>query len=734
MVFCVIFLHSVPSFAIIYSETVTKPPTRRENLPWPTRSYNGGVKGKPKHQNYNLEISSTTKAPESYSRSKITWQASQVPSNVIGYKNLEKTLHEKSEGSLCEPKMSGQFVYLPDCRRFINCFKGRGYIQACAPGTLFNPESHECDFPNKVRCLTSPAQYKVNPIYNQEQHYDSEPVVASTNRHPFNRGFKSYKVTQPPLGHLGVQPSYGSSYQQPETQTSQVEPSQNFNIGSPFNIQPTFNSHQPFGGNPPQYQPGYVNTYGLPNPGYYINTGVYPAAQSVPEQPRRQGTYIQNEYSNIYLPSKEFQIPQGSDQSGSGINSYPGFPGQAHYPTQSQGSQPGTSQSPHYQQPIDSGIPIYSQSQNGQTPNYGKHLPTQPSYSQSQSGQPGNRHSYEQTQGGQPNYGQPIYSQPPNLNGDQTNNGQTNYGLSQGSQPSYGQPQSGQPNYGEPSSSQPTYGQPNNGQPNYYNSQRDQFQGKPAFEKTNGQPNNGQFPPSNQYPSQSGQPNNGQSPPGNQYPSQNGQPTNTQPNYFPKQGGYPGSPPTYPSYQPDKNQFHNTNKTEYKPPIVTDDGRVKCPDGASGLYPHPSNCYKFLNCDHGRTFIMDCGPGTAFNPKISVCDYPNNVDCSGTENNEDEQGADDDIVDETQQPDWMYKNASFESTADLVEQFDVRMPGEQKPVLKKTFHIQPENPPVEKPYENIPEVSIGRKIPEAPKGIRQKKSRSTEILQSDDSY
>lgn len=27
---------------------------------------------------------------------------------------------------------------------------------------------------------------------------------------------------------------------------------------------------------------------------------------------------------------------------------------------------------------------------------------------------------------------------------------------------------------------------------------------------------------------------------------------------------------------------------------------------------------------------MNCGPGTAFNPELSVCDYPQNVDCGRT--------------------------------------------------------------------------------------------------------
>lgn len=58
---------------------------------------------------------------------------------------------------------------------------------------------------------------------------------------------------------------------------------------------------------------------------------------------------------------------------------------------------------------------------------------------------------------------------------------------------------------------------------------------------------------------------------------------------------------------------------------------IRCENGASGLFAHPLDCRKFLNCDHGRTFIQDCGPGTAFNDVFKVCDWPHKVDC-GTRN------------------------------------------------------------------------------------------------------
>lgn len=56
-------------------------------------------------------------------------------------------------------------------------------------------------------------------------------------------------------------------------------------------------------------------------------------------------------------------------------------------------------------------------------------------------------------------------------------------------------------------------------------------------------------------------------------------------------------------------------------------GTIQCEAGASGLYAHPLDCRKFLNCDHGRTHVQECGPGTAFNDIIKVCDWPHKVDC-----------------------------------------------------------------------------------------------------------
>ncbi|CAG9815213.1 unnamed protein product [Phaedon cochleariae] len=69
----------------------------------------------------------------------------------VEYKSLE--VYEK-----CPTGETGQFVYAFSCNQYLNCWKGRGAPQNCAPGTLFNPKTLECDFPDKVECVTGPRQ------------------------------------------------------------------------------------------------------------------------------------------------------------------------------------------------------------------------------------------------------------------------------------------------------------------------------------------------------------------------------------------------------------------------------------------------------------------------------------------------------------------------------------------------------------------------------------------------
>ncbi|XP_044012164.1 uncharacterized protein LOC122855071 isoform X2 [Aphidius gifuensis] len=68
----------------------------------------------------------------------------------------------------------------------------------------------------------------------------------------------------------------------------------------------------------------------------------------------------------------------------------------------------------------------------------------------------------------------------------------------------------------------------------------------------------------------------------------------------------------------------NGNTQRLKIPLRINQS-ISCPIGYSGILPHSNDCKKFLQCHHGTTNIQDCGPGTAFNPISSVCDWPYNV-------------------------------------------------------------------------------------------------------------
>lgn len=112
-------------------------------------------------------ISSTTSRPviteslpkKNLPRPKTVPSNGKVNENAILDTNNHKLQGNKAlesfNGLQCPPLQSGHFVYIMDCRQFLNCWKGRGYIQSCAPGTLFNSETRQCDHPSKVHCTTS---------------------------------------------------------------------------------------------------------------------------------------------------------------------------------------------------------------------------------------------------------------------------------------------------------------------------------------------------------------------------------------------------------------------------------------------------------------------------------------------------------------------------------------------------------------------------------------------------
>ncbi|KAK9718351.1 Chitin binding Peritrophin-A domain [Popillia japonica] len=65
-------------------------------------------------------------------------------------------------------------------------------------------------------------------------------------------------------------------------------------------------------------------------------------------------------------------------------------------------------------------------------------------------------------------------------------------------------------------------------------------------------------------------------------------------------------------------------------PLVKSDPVGECP-AENGEYdvllPDSSDCAIFYKCNEGEAVVQDCPDGLAFNPELTVCDYPANVDC-----------------------------------------------------------------------------------------------------------
>uniref|UniRef100_A0A182TPA7 Chitin-binding type-2 domain-containing protein n=1 Tax=Anopheles melas TaxID=34690 RepID=A0A182TPA7_9DIPT len=79
--------------------------------------------------------------------------------------------------------------------------------------------------------------------------------------------------------------------------------------------------------------------------------------------------------------------------------------------------------------------------------------------------------------------------------------------------------------------------------------------------------------------------------------------------------------------------------------------KVRCPTQAkqviqrhgncprtNGYYPvmfrNEKDCSQFYQCDHGTAYLIQCPAGLHFNTRLSVCDYPDKVDCNGPVLNE----------------------------------------------------------------------------------------------------
>lgn len=676
-----------------------------------------------------------------------------------------------SDGKNCPTKTTGLFPIQSDCQKFLNCFKGRGYVQSCGPGTLFNPNSLECDFPAKVQCLDgNPSKIDSSFINrNPSQNFDlnvetsNQDQVFISNTNKYQDQPQSTNQYQPSSTNQ-FQPQSTNQYQpqsinqyQPQS-TNQYQPqSKNPLVGTQFIVE-----GQNFNTDTSQHLGSAVTTdYGLQigesKPLYGSSLVVNGYTQQNAEVQSQQ--FYPNEQNHNFAPQntqvgQEFipRLPPKSEPANSNTN-YPGqiqqqFPNRQNF-VQNPPSKP---------QPINSNTNLFGSNQ--------QQFPIQQNFNQNPPLrlQPFNSNTnYPESAQQQLPIQQNVNRNPPrtNLNGYVNpeqgtipfSNGQSvvegnkflpnpnNYGNVQETQNTYlsEQEQINQqkikvrfpspypyPQNRYNGNQKPVSQNPSNINPNSWI--RGQLKGKQGSSlssnsNTNEQseyeefqtPNNqfnkpaSTFDLGNRQQIEHNKPNNYDSSReanptyidyGQQSPIHNAHGYNSksspdysthpmvseheQPQYLnpipqdrrtngdskmnkqfkivvpniskPIDDIQQSKPNTELSYNRDsagRKLSNNYNGLQFpkqkenidkiQNPSYTDNiqspsqespvyspstTNSKCPNGFNGIKPHPTECSKFLSCANGRAFEMDCGPGTLFNPTISVCDHPYNVECN----------------------------------------------------------------------------------------------------------
>ena len=76
-------------------------------------------------------------------------------------------------------------------------------------------------------------------------------------------------------------------------------------------------------------------------------------------------------------------------------------------------------------------------------------------------------------------------------------------------------------------------------------------------------------------------------------------------------------------------EYYDDTENDIVPRTTTKAPSVLCDVGtADGIYEHPFDCTKFIQCANGRTFIQNCAPRTHFNAVLQVCDHIANSICN----------------------------------------------------------------------------------------------------------
>ncbi|XP_050429551.1 uncharacterized protein LOC126838845 isoform X3 [Adelges cooleyi] len=653
---------------------VTKPTPIEEKLNWAAfnENYNGGQSN---------EFKGTNKQYQKHLTSSI--HEHNIPSSSINNENsAEPPLWD---GENCPSKTTGIFPVTLDCRKFLNCFKGRGFIQSCSPGTLFNPETLECDFPSKVRCLNGNPS-KVDSLTlnkNPDQHFE-------TNTQSMNRGISHNNDTNVPLDYGkragGGTPLYGSDfvvngYNRSQDSSGSTQPFVNYktnlnskniydgqvlNSNNPTNTEP-LNSNINYLASL-QQKPSRLNNNQFTSQGQSIPNSDLSNSQFTNQNPISIGhqnnigssnnpeSNKQYENKNIFREEK-YNQPQNKVRFS--------FPKELSYPTQRNNNFNNEYTNPAQLSP-NSWMRNQLKGKQGSTQNAYSHVYEKESLinpvPESQLLEPassfdlGNQQQVVHNDGYDPiieehnshGYNQKV----PLFNAHNYNKGLPNSDY----QPS-------------------TQFEPIEQLPDHELSSNKKFNSK----TDSGYVQSNKFEPVDQYQPLHLTSNNRRF-----NDNSNVYPVNPQPNTFEQQRGFShvydgqvnGNSKTATNQfriivpnvteleqqllqkSPlNKDAVNNrssngkllfnesngeqyTNQNEFSTRFSdkkfsssqdipsTDSTKIKCQNGFNGIQLHPNDCSKFLSCANGRTFVMDCGPGTLFNPTISVCDHPYNVQCN----------------------------------------------------------------------------------------------------------
>ncbi|XP_060533809.1 uncharacterized protein LOC132706475 [Cylas formicarius] len=566
------------------------------------RTYNGKVQTVPLyHQNYSKVFvhnknytsslldhppSGSVKLYPVYNASKIASKLDEVleehNSNIVEKDKLnERVVYkrriEKTKQievyNKCPKGTTGQFVYDLSCNQYLDCWQGRGGPRTCAPGTLFNPKTLECDFPDKVECITGPERSVVQ------------------------RSAKIQVEQQPgcPEGFTGLIPNYTdcSKFVQcnnGQSVSSECPPGTFFDVTQNICNFPDHCvcfSNRP----PPRYGPSKTDSTQVSSNPQATRTD----AGCDPSTGLCQGRYYQPTYDRGYeggyqqasgIQANAMRVV-GASSDGRWVYYYPqnvgGHPAQP-TPTQlnTDSSQlryvicdPNTEDcSPFYAANV-----VLIGTCDPQIQNCGTSATTRYGTLQANPQQICNPqfqncrqfiNSFRPGRGPtQTSYFQPAtnYNSICNINDKNCNKAAPSAIGAQSQTPGQHQGQPATPYRNQP-------GVQYQARPGIY------YQGQPSTQSS-GVYYQGQ--PSTQYQTQ----------PGSRFSTQHqGQPGTHSHAYAGRQGAKP-----------------------------------KCPAGFQGITKHPTDCKRFLNCANGITYVQACGPGTLFNALHNICDHPENVDC-----------------------------------------------------------------------------------------------------------